>query len=188
MATFFPYANKKFIKRYVIHKNFSFQRALKPYEILLWSSPKLENWVFLYLWSSVWAKWNYTNRHFDKQKPLQRNKEFRVFKFSRQTSGWALWRHAYITSSKMVLQFYIFSLFVFASFSFPTGGSHRQKASRCSNMTSIRPTFPNPNMECPPAASVPVISSHFQMSVSHWDLPSNNLTSDDTWKVQLYIS
>ncbi len=65
-----------------------------------WKTVK-RNTSFCFSWSSVWAKWSCTNRHFDKQKPLQRNKEFRVFKFSRQTSGWALWRHAYITSSKM---------------------------------------------------------------------------------------
>lgn len=59
------------------------------------------NTSFFISWSSVWEKWSCTNRHFDKQKPLQRNKEFQLFKFSRQTSGWALWRHAYITSPKM---------------------------------------------------------------------------------------
>ena len=35
MAIYFLYANKKFIQKYVIHQNFSFQRALNPYEIFL---------------------------------------------------------------------------------------------------------------------------------------------------------
>ena len=35
MAIYFLYVNKKFIKKYVIHQNFSFQRALNPYEIVL---------------------------------------------------------------------------------------------------------------------------------------------------------
>ena len=35
MAIYFLYANKKVIQKYVIHQNFSFQRALNPYEILL---------------------------------------------------------------------------------------------------------------------------------------------------------
>ena len=30
MAIYFLYANKKFIQKYVIHQNFSFQRALNP--------------------------------------------------------------------------------------------------------------------------------------------------------------
>ena len=34
MAIYFLYANKKFIQKYVIHQNFSFQRALNPYEIV----------------------------------------------------------------------------------------------------------------------------------------------------------
>ena len=35
MAIYFLYANKKYIQKYVIHQNFSFQRALNPYEIFL---------------------------------------------------------------------------------------------------------------------------------------------------------
>ena len=35
MVIYFLYANKKFIQKYVIHQNFSFQRALNPYEIFL---------------------------------------------------------------------------------------------------------------------------------------------------------
>ena len=35
MAIYFLYANKRFIQKYVIHQNFSFQRALNPYEIFL---------------------------------------------------------------------------------------------------------------------------------------------------------
>ena len=35
MAIYFLYANKKVIQKYVIHQNFSFQRALNPYEIFL---------------------------------------------------------------------------------------------------------------------------------------------------------
>ena len=35
MAIYFLYSNKKVIQKYVIHQNFSFQRALNPYEIFL---------------------------------------------------------------------------------------------------------------------------------------------------------
>ena len=35
MAIYFLYANKTFIQKYVIHQNFSIQRALNPYEIFL---------------------------------------------------------------------------------------------------------------------------------------------------------
>ena len=35
MAIYFLYANKKFLQKYVIHQNFSSQRALNPYEIFL---------------------------------------------------------------------------------------------------------------------------------------------------------
>ena len=35
MAIYSLYANKKVIQKYVIHQNFSFQRALNPYEIFL---------------------------------------------------------------------------------------------------------------------------------------------------------
>ena len=35
MAIYFLYANKKFIQKYFIHQNFSFQGALNPYEIFL---------------------------------------------------------------------------------------------------------------------------------------------------------
>ena len=35
MAIYFLYANKTFIQKYIIHQNFSIQRALNPYEIFL---------------------------------------------------------------------------------------------------------------------------------------------------------
>ena len=74
MAIYFLYANKKFIQKYVIHQNFSFQRAR------VCAAPCFSNraprdakkpFTFSFL----------SDKHFDKQKPLQRNKEFRVLNF-----------------------------------------------------------------------------------------------------------
>ena len=52
--------------------------------------------------------------------------------------------------------------------------NRRQKASQYSNMPWTHQAIQSPDMECPLASFLPVISSHFQMSVFHWAPPSNN--------------
>lgn len=59
---------------------------------------------------------------------------------------------------------------------------HRRKASRYSNKPWTHQAIQSPDMECPPASFLPVISSHFQMSVFRWAAPSNNFVPGDNWK------
>ena len=51
----------------------------------------------------------------------------------------------------------------------------RRKVSRYSNMPWTHQAIQNPDMECPPASFLPVISSRFQMSVFRWAPLSNNV-------------
>ena len=96
--------------------------------------------------------------------------------------GWILKCVKYTGEMPSVLNFLFDLISRVSSCRYVTGRylpNRRRKASRYSNKPGTHQAIQSPNMEYPPASFLPVISSHFQMSVFRWAAPSNNFVPAD---------